>query len=513
MSDSPTDELVLVVSDLHLGSDAELEDFYADDQFADFLRHHAREPRVHLIINGDFVDFLQSDPDGDQRVERDQGSPLWLDEAHALAALDRCAARHKVFFEALAAFIASDGKRCSILRGNHDMELAYPRIPVRLRELLGGPPPEKLDFPIDAIFDEKSGLYVEHGSQYDPVNAARDLRDPFLDRRRRKLEVPVGSVLVKVIWNRVEREFPHVDKIRPMWDSVSAVLVQRPTYLFLRFDYIMDLAWGITRAALAGFLRLVPRKGTPPDPPASDPRALGQKLARPGTIGKWTALTAFAFAVFVVVRGALLWDEPGMQEQRVVKILDSLFKHFGIGVGISIGTLIVARIVRRIMLKLPTLALIRNVLYRLLVAASAAVFFYSFVKMFWVPLALVAAGYVLLDAARTVRPSTNEDALGIPREPEVMAALRLLKHEHVHTVVFGHTHVPLQIDLPSGKRYINSGTWIRSIDLRNARSGPVELNTYVAIRGAHAELMAWRGTEPARRFGSPTPAPVLAAAG
>ena len=513
MDVTPSEELVLVVSDLHLGSDPELEDFYADGEFADFLRYHAAEPRAHLVINGDFVDFLQSDPAGERRIERDQASPLWLGENEAVQALEIVAARHKVFFDALTQFIATDGKRCSILRGNHDLELAFPLVVQRLRALLGNPTDDQLAFPIDAIFDEASGLYIEHGAQYDPINATRDLRDPFLDRKRRKLEMPVGSVLVRVFWNRVEREFPHVDKIRPMFDSISSVLIQRPTYLFLRFDYFIDLAWGFLRAAGAGFLRLVPRRGTPKPTPANDPRTLGQRLARPGVVGKWSAIVTFAFAAFLVVRGALLWGEPGMSEARVVRLLDSLFTHFAAGIGISLGGLIVARILRRLLSRMATLALLRNIIYRLLVAASSVVFFYSLARMFWVPMALLAALYVLLDAARTVTPTATDDALGIPHEPEVLAALRLLKHERVKTVVFGHTHVPLLIDLPSGKRYINSGTWIRSIDLRNARSGPVELNTYVAIRNGAAELMAWRGTQPARRFGSPTPVPVLAATG
>ncbi len=33
------------------------------------------------------------------------------------------------------------------------MELAWPGVVERLRALLGAPPPEKLDFPLDAIFD------------------------------------------------------------------------------------------------------------------------------------------------------------------------------------------------------------------------------------------------------------------------------------------------------------------------------------------------------------------------
>jgi UDP-2,3-diacylglucosamine pyrophosphatase LpxH len=507
-------ELVLVVSDLHLGADPELDDFYCDVEFADFLRYHGdREPRVHLVINGDFVDFLQIDPRGERRIERDQGSPLWLNESEAEEALIAAAERHHVFFDALREFLRGDGRRVSILRGNHDLEVAWPRVQARLRALLGDPGEARLDFPIDAIFDEATGLYIEHGAQYDPVNAVHDLRDPWLDRRRTRLEVPVGSVGVRVFWNRVEREFPHIDKIRPMKDAVAALGLQRPTYLLLRFDYFIDLAWGVLRSTGAGFRRLAPRRGGPPPTASSDPRTLGQRLARPGSVGKWTALVALTFIAFLVVRAALLWDEPELRDARVLKLTNTLFKHFAAGVGISLGTILVARILRRVLLKVSTLALLRNVLYRLLVAGAAGVFFYALFRLFWIPIGGLVAFYVLLDASRTVTPTAAEEGLGVPDEPEVHAALRLLKHDKVRTVVFGHTHVPLQIDLPSGKRYVNSGTWVKVVDMRNARTAPNELNTYVAIRDGKAELMSWRGTEPARKFGAPTPVPVLSASG
>jgi hypothetical protein len=340
----------------------------------------------------------------------------------------------------------------------------------------------------------------------------RDLRDPFLDRRRTKIEAPVGSVIVKVFWNRVEREFPHVDKIRPMIDSVTALVVQRPTYLFLRFDYFLDLAWGVLRAGAAGLRRLIPRRGGPPQTASGDPRTLGQRLARPGAIGKWSALIILTFLGYLATRAALLWDQPEMRDGRLARLSERLFLRFATFVGISIGTVIAARLLRLVLLRVPTLTLLRNVVYRLMIAGAAGMFFWGLLRLFWIPIAGLTAFYILLDASRTVSPSSGEDVLGVPQEPEVMAALRLLKHDRVRTVVFGHTHVPMQVELPSGKRYVNSGTWVKLIDLRHARTAPAELNTYVQIRRGVAELMSWRGTEPARHFGSATPLPVLATA-
>src|SRR6266852_9045122 len=76
---------LLIVSDLHLseGRDPDRkefsrkEDFFSDEEFARFLAYHKRgtpdhprELKWHLIINGDFLDFLQ--------VTRVQGAPCDL---------------------------------------------------------------------------------------------------------------------------------------------------------------------------------------------------------------------------------------------------------------------------------------------------------------------------------------------------------------------------------------------------------------------------------------------------
>src|SRR5262249_39672989 len=122
--------VTLVVSDLHLSAEPSLDDFYADDEFADFLSYHfARHEAVHLVINGDWIDFLQIDPCPDKRGEREDLEeiyPLRMSEDQAVTALDRTIARHPRFFEALRVFLSmATGSRLTVLRGNHDIEIAF----------------------------------------------------------------------------------------------------------------------------------------------------------------------------------------------------------------------------------------------------------------------------------------------------------------------------------------------------------------------------------------------------
>lgn len=142
---------LLIVGDLHLsegrnrhtGRMSRKVDFLFDEEFARFLKYHsngmssgAEERKRHLVVNGDFLYFLQVTstdltsefkeyltqlPDGGRAIFNDlsQSAPMVLtvgpDETvyKLWIAMDG----HRVFFEALADFLAEDN-RVSIGRGN-----------------------------------------------------------------------------------------------------------------------------------------------------------------------------------------------------------------------------------------------------------------------------------------------------------------------------------------------------------------------------------------------------------
>lgn len=77
------------------------------------------------------------------------------------------------------------------------------------------------------------------------------------------------------------------------------------------------------------------------------------------------------------------------------------------------------------------------------------------------------------------------------------AAKRVLQQEGVHTVIFGHTHIPMGRHPLPGKTYLNSGAWIPTINLHISALGRSVLQTYVYVEyeGAvpRARLKLWRG--------------------
>jgi len=67
---------------------------------------------------------------------------------------------------------------------------------------------------------------------------------------------------------------------------------------------------------------------------------------------------------------------------------------------------------------------------------------------------------------------------GEEREWLAIYAKKVLSREHFDYFVFGHRHLPLQIDLPNGSKYINLGEWIN-------------YNTYAVFDGHELYLKTW----------------------
>jgi len=503
-------EVTLVVSDLHLSSEEALDDFYSDREFAEFLEYHAATyDRVHLVINGDWVDFLQTDPrparsakEASKQLDLEEIWPINVTEDQVVTGLEKVATRHAEFFDALKAFLApgAPGRRLTVLRGNHDVELVFPKAQARLRQLLGGPDTDTLAFPPLGWFDPRTGVYVEHGSQYDAWNALARVDDPFLDQARTRLEVPWGSVQVKTFWNRVEPEFPHIDKIRPMIDSALSMMVQRPTFLVLKFDFFVDLFLGAWRQNFAKLFARRPRRPDRPQDPDS-PGELSRRYWRRDHMGKVSLVALGVLVAYFILRYMVLWD-TGLRRVAVTSAARPL-AEFLILIAGSLSLIAIARGLRYLMWRKEVPYTIRSVIYRLLVMISAVAFGFAMARLFLLPILFAVAVYVIWDAVRTImgRPQTERDPLlRHPMPGDLEVAIRILHLGSVHTVIFGHTHIPMVVDVGEGKRFLNSGTWMKLVDMRHVRSEPNELNTYVRILGKQADLMSWRGTTPARKY-------------
>jgi UDP-2,3-diacylglucosamine pyrophosphatase LpxH len=241
-------KLKIVISDFHLGAgppaigDNPLEDFVADKAFAHFLETIRGEcdgeaTEIELIINGDFFEFLQVpavdefDPQSSYPVEAYQDSS----QAASIKRLDLITAGHSIVFDALSDFIQVEvpQRRVTIIKGNHDVNLFWPGVKQRLREILGATGRRASMLLFAERYVSREGIYVEHGHQYaEQFNHWDNFDEPRDRRRSGQLVYPPGSRFVIDFLNSVERERTWADSIKPLtalawysleWDFSFAV--------------------------------------------------------------------------------------------------------------------------------------------------------------------------------------------------------------------------------------------------------------------------------------------------
>jgi UDP-2,3-diacylglucosamine pyrophosphatase LpxH len=156
--------------------------------------------------------------------------------------LDRIAEGHSVFFGALAWFL-DRGNSLVIVKGNHDVELHWENVQVRVRDLLadsyvqlGQAVPWWTSRPMEPtrdamvfrgevetqcsfcpwIYFEPGLLYLEHGNQYEVLNAFPDFLNPVLQGRDQLIQLPPGSFFCRYFFNEVEKVESFADNLRPV---------------------------------------------------------------------------------------------------------------------------------------------------------------------------------------------------------------------------------------------------------------------------------------------------------
>ena len=205
----------LVVSDFHLGkgrflrdgTDNLLEDFTFGPKFVEFLRYYSsgeyENQHVELVINGDFLNLLQTDY---------LGAHSYLITEKMTAYVTRAIiAGHPEVFDALKNFLSMPHHDMAYVIGNHDQALLFAEPRRILRDCIGS----SLRF-YDTYY-EFNGVMIEHGHMYESVNRC-DLKNAIIEDPMYPepvLNLPWASLYVASYFPKLKKERPYVDKIKP----------------------------------------------------------------------------------------------------------------------------------------------------------------------------------------------------------------------------------------------------------------------------------------------------------
>lgn len=458
-------DTVVIISDLHLGQGDEFDIFAGPGKsqaFVDFMKFTGGlAGAVDVVINGDFVDFLQLKP-WDVKLDRGEAATkiAGIVDAHS----------HTVF-RALGEFLDSPDHKVTVLLGNHDIELAFPEVWKHAADAIlcftkGGAASRLSSLALDKTrisYREPVGgvlVHIEHGNVDDPYNGMNyTTLFQDADRGTTDFEYPPGTRLVYEIMNRYKSEFRFVDLLKPEVPAVPLLL------LALKPGAVVDVP-GIGLKSLSalgngfmGWLRkkisgpTLGRTGDAVPKETGDPNQLSKDMAAAyqdatGSSGGITPTDAVLLQQFLESSGE---DHPTAQPVMGPK-MESAKKRLAQAAIRSLGR--------------------------------------------------------PLDLHDTTYYYDNH----VEREDVKWARQRL--QGEVKVVVFGHTHRPLKNEFEGGGLYLNSGAWANQITLpgpaddisawiskirTNSELNRTAFPTYVTLAaendGATASLNVWEGAE------------------
>lgn len=204
----------VVISDLHLGrgrtleggATNSLEEFYFGKKLVEFFNYYCsgefKDAEVEVIINGDFLNFLQTDYHGHFLTV--------VTEGIAVSQLQSILDGHKDVFLAMKAFAAHPNRLITYVVGNHDQAMLWPATRLLLNETLD------TDIRYKNIVYFFDGVHIEHGHMHEAANRLdpkrfflkRDLPEPILN-------LPFGSHFFVDFVLKLKHKHSHVDKVRP----------------------------------------------------------------------------------------------------------------------------------------------------------------------------------------------------------------------------------------------------------------------------------------------------------
>ncbi len=228
----------IVVSDLHLGEGRRnwdgsinvLEDFTVDSKFVEFVDFFSKAyDELELVLNGNFLEMM--------RCRAAVDSPDIVYETYALDIVRLAIAGHPTVFAALSRFMENERHRLIYILGDSDSGILWTKVQDELRKAIS----PRMEFRAQAYQD--SGVYIEHGHDYDPF---------FRIDSERAFEEKEGLSLLRLPWGAffnahfiqplraVRSQFY---RVRPMKHYLTWTLLFETRFLFKLIAQFLRMLW------------------------------------------------------------------------------------------------------------------------------------------------------------------------------------------------------------------------------------------------------------------------------
>jgi len=204
---------IVVFGDMEVGGGTVTDDFISDVALAKVFRFLGKKKSpIDLVLNGDTFDFLKC-------PAADGTYPLQVTEQISLGKLERALRAHSKVIDALKSFLNGKNKNLYFTFGNHDLDLAFPKVQQRIVEVLKS---KRVHF---GWSYEQFNVHVEHGQQYDKLNRTNGALVQIGDTT--VLNLSYSSLGVLESFMRVKEGNPFLERIhsrKEMFKLVPSLL-------------------------------------------------------------------------------------------------------------------------------------------------------------------------------------------------------------------------------------------------------------------------------------------------
>jgi len=448
----------IIVSDLHMSSGYDprvgafhlQEDFFNDAAFARFLdnlceRAGKERRKWRLLILGDLFDFARVELSSLRTQDHHDTS-----EKITLAKLNRIAAGHSEFFEALGRFVA-EGFQLDLVPGNHDIDLMRPSAQARFKELVAEScdrPEVKTGITFHAwIYFVPGVLYAEHGHQYHDINWWPTLLRPYQPDNPGTIELPLAPQFEQYLFNLIKAIDPSAEEVKQPLRYILRVFKARPVAALATWrEHVRFASTVSSYLANLASVELARRRA-----------AYHEEALQP-----YAALSGLTYGAVVAI------DEVAAVTAKSIKRR-------------LLGKLLFGPVLRSLP-SLGALAAMYTALRRVPASSGSFVMF--------------AAGALGL-ARREGRfvPSAARSSTYLRDVPLKVDRVLQAANQGVPYYVFGHTHIAEQFPVGNSvASYLNSGTWINLVATPDTGRKPftfVQITREPATGTPIGRLLVW----------------------
>ena len=214
---------IIVMGDIEMGAGNLTDDFISDSALSELILSLAKQEHpIDLILNGDTLDFLKCP----YIVDGQENFPRHITEDISLTKLQSIYEAHHRVFAAMKVFVKSSPHHfIYFITGNHDHELFFKGVQVKLRGLLGNS--KRVVF--SGLKYQSHGVHVEHGHQYDFLHKI-NFKNLFLNYKGKSiLNFPWSSFSLMTAFMDLKKKHPFMERItpRPLLFSLHGMVLRR----------------------------------------------------------------------------------------------------------------------------------------------------------------------------------------------------------------------------------------------------------------------------------------------